>query len=409
MKKLPIRKLPPLPKRKNYALGSAVSSAASGAAAGSVIPGIGTVVGAIGGFIAGLFGGGPQMPNITDPVTGQQITDASGRVVASQAQLQSYANMLQGGAGPQAQNSAIQLLGQVSNGQGPNPAAAMLQEATAQNVNNQAALAAGQRGASSNVGLLERQAAQVGASTEQAAVGQAASTESAQQLNAATGVGNIAAQQEQAAIGAGSAAGNIALGNQGQVLNAQGTYNTNITGGQGNVNTSNTQQFQATEPIIQGTIAGGLAGASAAGAVNNTPGVTTTNAQGQPLSQQISNYQIPFFKGGEAHPGPHKSHVANYLSFFKGGESEVKAMVSPGEIYLSPDHVEEVKHGADPLKLGHRIGGKAKVKGDSIKNDTIPATLEEGGVVLPRHIVSGRSSDRARLFVLKSLAKKRGS
>lgn len=104
------------------------------------------------------------------------------------------------------------------------------------------------------------------------------------------------------------------------------------------------------------------------------------------------------YKGGEMH-----SHFDNHFeNYFKGGESKkVPAMVSPGEVYLPPDAVDRVKHGADPLKEGMRIPGKAKVRGDSLKNDTVPATLEEGGVVIDREHV--KHPDKARLFVLKSL------
>lgn len=373
-------KLPSIPRRKKFASGGGVLG---DVAAGAAVLG---PIGAIGGFIAGLFGGGPKMPNIVDPVTGTQITDAAGRVVASQQQLQSYSTLLQGGAGPQAQNAAIQLLSQVSTGGGPNPAAAMLQEATSKNVQNQAALQAGQRGAASNVGMIARGAAQQGAQIQQQATGQAATEQSQQQLGAASEVGNLATQQEQAAISAGTGAGGIATQNQSSLLQAQTGYNTTIAGGQANVNTVGETQLQnVTAPFA----AGAASGLGSSLVYNNAP-----------KSPQLA-------EGGKVIEGPHNSHVANFLAMSKGGN--VPALVSPGEIYLDPDHVEEVKHGANPLKLGHRIPGKAKIKGDSKKNDTVKATLKEGGVVLPRHIVRGRSSDKARLFVLKSIAKNRGS
>lgn len=87
--------------------------------------------------------------------------------------------------------------GQVAAGQGPNPAQAMLNNATGQNVAQQAALMAGQRGAGANAGLIARQAAQQGAGIQQNAVGQAAQMQAQQQLAAMQGQ---AAQQQ--AIGA---------------------------------------------------------------------------------------------------------------------------------------------------------------------------------------------------------------
>lgn len=399
-------------KRKNYAAGSLVSGVSNGASVGagigSIIPGVGTViggaVGAIGGFISSLFGGGPQLPNITDPVSGQQITDANGNVVATQTALNNYAATLQGQNGAQNQQAVIQSLGQIATGNGPNPAKAMLAEATGQNVAAQSSLMAGQRGATSNVGLIAREAAQQGASTEQQAVAQNAVVQSNQSLNALNSQGQIAGQQVQETQNALQAAGNQALNTQGQVLNAQSNYNSAIAGGQNNVNTTNAAIQNTNQPLIQGAI-GGLGTAQV---VNNSPTPSVTNPSGTPQGAPgNSPPPRPEYKGGKIE-GPHKSHVANFL-MAKGGKvpGKVDAMVSPGEIYLSPDHVKAVQHGANPFKLSRRIPGKASVKGDSIKNDTIPTTLEEGGVVLPRHVVNSMSPDKAKLFVLKSLAKKK--
>jgi hypothetical protein len=404
-------------RRKLATGGNLVSGTAQGAALGSVVPGIGTAIGAIGGFITSLFGGGPQPPNITDPVTGQQITNAAGQVVASQATLQNYANTLQGQNGAQNQQQAFQAVNQVYQGQGPNPAAAMLAEATGQTVANTEALMASQRGAAQNVGLIAREAAQQGANTQQQAVGQAATIESQQQLNALGQEAGISNSQVQNTIQAQTAAGNLAAENQNQLLGAQGTYQGQVTQGQGNVNAANASiTNQSAVPLAAGALSG--AGTATALLSSATPtagtvnGIDTSTSYLPPTAPGSSTglgslppNQTPYAKGGKVIEGPHKSHVANFLAMSDGGK--VPALVSPGEIYLSPDHVKEVQHGANPLKLGHKIPGKAKVKGDSLKNDTVEATLQDGGVVLPRHIVKGMSPERAQLFVLKSLAKRR--
>lgn len=115
-------------------------------------------------------------------------------------------------------------------------------------------------------------------------------------------------------------------------------------------------------------------------------------------------------KGGEIwniHPSQHAEYAATHFSnyFSKGGESkDVPAMVSPGERYWNPEEVERIKHGYDPMKLGKIFPGKDKVPGkDSLKNDTLPATLQEGGIVNPLHIEKTKNPDKARLFILKSL------
>ncbi len=110
--------------------------------------------------------------------------------------------------------------------------------------------------------------------------------------------------------------------------------------------------------------------------------------------------------GGEMHPhfkGENDNIFANYF-MAKGGE--VPAMVSPGEVYLEPEQVHQVIHGnEDPKKIGMMFKGKAKVKGDSRKNDTIPATLREGGVVVDREHMG--TPEKRKLFVHRAIAKRK--
>lgn len=93
--------------------------------------------------------------------------------------------------------------------------------------------------------------------------------------------------------------------------------------------------------------------------------------------------------------------------FAEGGK--VPAMLSPGERYLPPEEVEKVKEGKkEPVEAGKKIPGKAKVAGDSLKNDTVPATLEEGGIVIPRSVMESKDpAEKARDFVAAVLAKQR--
>lgn len=84
----------------------------------------------------------------------------------------------------------------------------------------------------------------------------------------------------------------------------------------------------------------------------------------------------------------------------------VDSMVSPGETYLPPDKVQKVVEGADPLKEGKRVPGKPKVKGDSYTNDTVPAKLEEGGIVIPNSIMQSKHPQwEAHKFVSAILKK----
>ena len=130
----------------------------------------------------------------------------------------------------------------------------------------------------------------------------------------------------------------------------------------------------------------------------NVQGTINPDETNQTISQGDTNYS------NEAHGGEinYHDHFSNY---FGGGKAkEVEAMVSPGERYWEPEEVEQIKHGADPSKLGRIFPGKDKVPGkDSLKNDTVPTKLREGGIVNPLHVEKTKNPDKMRLFVLKSL------
>ncbi len=178
-------------------------------------------------------------------------------------------------------NTLGQLQG-VANGTGPNPAQAMLNQATGQNVANQSAMMAGQRGAGSNVGLMARQAAQQGAATQQQAAGQGATMQANQQLNALgqmggqeSAMGNTAGNivgagagltgQQQAGIGQQFGQGTQAAGMQQSGINA--LYGQ----GQGAVNAQQ-NQLGANAGIAQNQ-------------VGNLAGVTNNNLQGNLTNQ----------------------------------------------------------------------------------------------------------------------------
>jgi hypothetical protein len=90
----------------------------------------------------------------------------------------------------------------------------------------------------------------------------------------------------------------------------------------------------------------------------------------------------------------------------KGGK--VPAMVSPGEQYSPPKEVKKVvKEGKNPLKLGERIPGIPKYPGNDYRNDIVPKTLEEGGVVIPNKIMQSKDAGiKAKKFVEEVLSKK---
>jgi hypothetical protein len=125
-------------------------------------------------------------------------------------------------------------------------------------------------------------------------------------------------------------------------------------------------------------------------AVMGAPG--TTDASGMPTAQATGDILAampnqPMAEGGK-----------------------VPALVSPGEQYLPPEEAKEVvKKGKNPLSLGERIPGIPKYPGNDYRNDTVPKTLKEGGVVIPNEIMQSKNAaEKAKKFVEAHLAQKGG-
>lgn len=162
------------------------------------------------------------------------------------------------------QTNVYNQLGQVAQGQGPNPAQAQLAQSTGANTANQAALMAGQRGSSQNVGLLARQAAQQGGANQQQAAGQAATLQAQQSLNALSAQGQMATNMVNNQSNATAALTGATQGEQGQVLGAiQGQNNANvgITSNQNTANAGLANTVAGAQQSFLGSIAGGIGSA----------------------------------------------------------------------------------------------------------------------------------------------------
>lgn len=479
-------------KRHNFADGGATTLAgpiSSGVNLNAKNPNtgiLGTVGGALGLNNNFQAAGANVTPGVNTAQLNQAYTGAQGGLDAQNALTNTLMPEAQVGVNNQ-DVLANQLLG-MSQGQGPNPALAQLAQATGQNVSNQAALAAGQRGASGNVGLMARQAAQAGAGAQQTAAGQAATQEAQQQIAAQGTLANLSNNQINQA-GTGVTAQNTAQQNEQGILQGANTASNNAAAQmQSNINNTNAQTagsnqgmagklFGSVESAASGLI-GGLAKGGVVGEekdhhiklaemnaaalmhgrenfaqggqanwagqyMNQGPGGSGPSIEATPAMapqdqtpydfsvkpyQSDADAKAGYAKADQvlgaeganpetmgdasgglselatmaAHGGEMKSHFHEYFS--EGGA--VPAMVSPGELYLSPEKVRKVIHeGIDPKAIGERFKGKAKVKGDSLKNDTIPKTLEEGGVVIDRKNMGTR--EKRELFVHRALAKKR--
>lgn len=249
-------------------------------------------------------------------------------------------------------------------GIGPNPAQTQYQQNVGTNIANSQGLISSQRGL--NPALASRMGANAASQANQQAAAQSSILQQQQQLGATQNLGNLYGQMQQ---------GN--LGQQGMFNQANlGAMHANV-----GVAGANQQGKQA--------LAGGLM--SSVGSVMQGP----MKAHGGMIEKYAA--------GGEVSDGP-RSSAGKYLMAHGGS---VPAMVSPGEVYLPPEKVEEVARGGkDPLKSGKKIPGQAKVKGDSLKNDTVSTQLEEGGVVIPRTVVNSKNApEQAAKFVAAVLAR----
>ncbi len=213
-----------------------------------------SIVSSLTGGVSGNAGGAGAnfvagSANILNPATVDQANQQYNNVNQGLSQQQQFLQALQAQNGLQNQSNVFNQLQGVANGTGPNPAQAQLAQATGANVANQAALMAGQRGASQNVGLIARQAAQQGAATQQNAAGQAASLQANQSLNALNNMGSLATSQANQQANATNAYSTAAQGAQQNILGAiQGQNQANVS----NISSQNTANAGVAQEVIKG-------------------------------------------------------------------------------------------------------------------------------------------------------------
>lgn len=328
-------------------------------------------------------------------------------------------------------------------GQGPNPAQAALANNTGTNVANQAALMANQRGGTANAGLLARQAAQQGAATQQQAVGQSAALQAQQQLAAQQGaaavqgqIGNQITNQQ--------AASNQLLGIGAGATNTQ---NANLISNYGQAQGINAQAAQQNANAVNQTTSGLLGGVSSlaalfakGGEVSAAPAIPHY-AEGGPVSfagqylngspnamgefaevgnsvGQTAHAEVPTLaeaaKTGESLSKGISGIGKSVAGMAKGGEvftvpgaasgGKVPAKLSPKEKVLPPDKVNSPV----PLKEAKEVPGKAKVAGDSLKNDHVSAMLPPGSIVLPRSVTQAADAPRRAMAFVQAIQAKQG-
>lgn len=343
---------------------------------------------------------GNSLSNIAGGQTSTPFQDQQAFLAALQSQQQGLGAQLQG----------------VANGTGPNPALSQLQATTQQNIGNANANLAANRNL--NPALAAKMANQNQMQGTQNANNAAATLSAQQRLGAMSGLGTLYGQQQTGALGAQGINANVGVANAANAQNATGAIGSGITSALG------------TAAAFGSSFLGG--GAPTTG--YNSGGDYATNGQGVDYQPGGSEYVGPiqptstsgYATGGTVDsdrataelleqpedPNGPRSGVGRYLkglggvafqTLNKGGK--VDAILSPGEKYLTPAEAREVATGKEKATAtGKTVPGKAKVPGDSLKNDIVPAKLKQGGIVIPRSKMG--SAKDATAFVKAHFAKR---
>lgn len=367
----------------------------------------GGIMGAIGNFL----GTNPQSPNIQQGTNSTQLNNAYTGAQSGLTQGQQLADLTQGQGtqGAATQTGLTNTLNQEVAGQGPNPAQAALNQATGANVANQAALMAGQRGASSNPALLARQAAMQGASTQQQAVGQGATLQAQQRLAAQQQLQQLAATQVGQNAGAVGAVNQEQQGEQQILQGANQAANNNAVGAQDNINNHTMSTGSVLGGITSGLsslagFAGSLGGAGSTGSTTTLAGgsgdagtaagatyaarggMIRKMAVGGDVDSASLAYPMPMLAKGGMPNGP-RSRAAQWL---KGAAPQPMLAATGGKVI--PKDLKE----------------KATKKGNSLANDKVPAMLSEGEIVIPRSItMHPMAAQKAAQFVQAALNKRK--
>lgn len=343
-----------------------------------------------------------------------------------------------------------------SRGQGPNPALMQLRQTTDENNKKAAGFAASQRGV--NPAMAARIAAQMQAQNNQGAAGQAATLAAQQQLGAQGQAGQLLSgqsaqqaaqaqalaqqrlQQQQAAAGI--------FGNQQQMLGQQAINESqakqNLEGmrrqaelayqkqimdaynSQNAINAGVSSQNAATNFQYGSGVMTGLSSAFGGGMFEG--GKVPENAFALEIAKKAKGYAM----GGDVQPmqfgfdtqlanGPspmnfYESEKASAMSDIDlAGQQMNKKMAESGlgakakKYMLGGGNPMEgaapgmIGDGASPLMTlamassGGKIDGKAKVDGDHPVNDTVPAMLSPGEIVIPKSKV--QDPEQAHAFL----------
>lgn len=343
----------------------------------------------------------------------------------------------------------------VANGNGPNTAGAMLQQSTNQNIAQAAGTVANTKGI--NPALAARLAGQQAGQMQQTSANQAAMLKAQQQLGAMSQLGqqqnsmaNLAGNQVGQQMGMTNSLGQgynqAAQGNQGQLMGMQANVNQANAGIQAQTASA---QGKAVNDLFGGAMSGaGSAMMAHGGQAGIAQGGQAGIAQGGQTPEFASMGLNPG-EVGDSH-GP-KSNVGKMLSgmgrsqgnstgpnqdgLYEGTKDFTSGLIKAfgGGSHSTSENTAALTAAANqPMKTnqadgdmpvggvmmaayggkapknmkgGGPVPGKAKFKGDTLKNDTVPAMLSPGEMVVPRTIAQSGDPDKAKAFIAALMAK----
>ena len=303
------------------------------------------------------------------------------------------------------QQALAQALLAQSQGQGPNPAQAALNQQTNQNIQQNQGMIASQKGI--NPALATRLAAENAGNMNQQAAGQAATLQAQQQLGAQGQLGTVYNQEQQGtnaanSINAGTSAQNAAA-NQNTasgLLNGAGAAVAALAHGGMVQKFDSGGQVSSSQSIANSILQ--QAGVPLWGAGNNSSGSSS--------GSKNSASELPNSLMGGPSQGMSMAGGAGDAGAAGGAGDLIVAAAHGGKIPPHLSLVQDIFHpqaGTAQLKAnGGKVPGTAKVPGDSPQNDTVKTMLSPGEVVIPRSVMQSKDpAKEAAKFVADHLKK----
>ena len=292
------------------------------------------------------------------------------------------------------ENNLASTLTSEANGGGPNLGATQLAAGTAQNVNQVAGQLASQRGI--NPALAQSLASTNQAQANQAGAGQAAAERQQQQLAAQSQLAGV--------LGTQQSGGNQLLSTSAQANQSQNATNLQNLTSQEQLNqltaSQNAQQLANAQALNAGQQRQGTADVAGVvgGVVNSVGGLFGTGAQnalsgllgGTPSSAASPAGAVTQSAGSTAWSGGVVPH------YDAGGSVEPET----GEQEIGQGIGSTIGNIIKAIATASRGGvvpGHAKVPGDSPKNDTIPARVSPGEIIIPRE--AAKTANGAKAFI----------